>query len=81
MAYDDVDVDDDVDDDVVEDVDDVGDLDDQVENVDVDNVGVDDQNVSDTMRSRRRRRHENDFCRWPVGKNPSQELSGITCLY
>ena len=78
-AVDDVDVDDDVDDDVdnVDDVDDVGDIDDWVDNVDVDNVGADDDNLSQMMRRRRSRRsYENKFCRLPVGKNPSQELSG-----
>ena len=47
-----------------------------MDNVDVDTVGVDDDNVSEMMRRRSRRSYENDFCRWPVGKKPSQELSG-----
>ena len=65
---DDVEVDyDDVDDDSDDNVDDVDDVDDKVDNVD--------DNVSDMMR-RRRRSYENELCRWPVGKNPSQELSG-----
>lgn len=39
-----------------------------MDNVDVDTVGVDDDNVSEMMRRRSRRSYENDFCRWPVGK-------------
>ena len=40
--------------------------------------------VSEMMRRRRRIRinyHENESCRWPVGKNPSQELSGKTHIH
>ena len=39
--------------------------------------------VSEMMRRRRIRinYHENESCRWPVGKNPSQELSGKTHIH
>ena len=69
-------VDDDVDD--VDDDDDVDDVDDDK----VDNVDVDDEMIR--RRRRSRRSYENEFCRRPVGKRPSQELSGknsITVIY
>ena len=38
--------------------------------------------VSEMMRRRIRiNYHENESCRWPVGKNPSQELSGKTHIH